>query len=366
MFVDSSLYVGSIHGEFECIDCHSDAEEIPHEEQLAKVDCGMCHDDAVEAYQSSVHGTAKEIDSLHAASCVDCHGKHDILPTAEPDSRVHPLNLASTCARCHADPNFTKTYDIPVSDPLAAYRNSVHGIALMSEKNLNAATCVSCHGLHGIRSLSDPASPIHWRNVSETCGQCHAEQLAEYSASVHWKAALRGVRQSPICTDCHGEHDVKSTKDPKSPVHPLRVSAETCERCHASELITERYGMAVSRVETFEDSYHGLAIKGGSLAAANCASCHGIHRILPSSDPSSLIHPANLQATCGSCHKDATANFAKGPVHVTRSTTPGRVVRAVRLFYIWLIAIVIGGMVIHNGTDFLQRARRVVRAREEK
>jgi len=366
MYVDIEKYAASIHGqlEFACVDCHFDAEEIPHAEALQKVECGMCHGDAQEEYERSIHSEAWEEGIAEAATCSDCHGKHDILPTSDPQSRVHPLKVAFTCAVCHSDPQVAKKYNIPISDPLQAYRNSVHGVALLSEENFDAATCTSCHGSHDIRRMGNPDSQIFWKNVAENCGQCHGEITEQYVESVHGEAVEQGIRQAPTCTDCHGEHRVMETQDPKSPVHPLRVAAATCERCHASELITQRFGMAESRVTTFEDSYHGLAIKGGSLAAANCASCHGIHNILPSSDPKSMVHPDNLQATCGSCHKGATANFAKGPVHLTTSTTPGRVVKIVEDVYIWLIVIVIGGMVIHNGLDFIRRSKRKVEQRE--
>ncbi len=364
LFVDLAKYETSIHGEFDCVDCHQDAEEIPHEETLQKVDCGMCHEEAFEAHVASVHGQSIEQGSEEAAGCVDCHSRHEILAVDNPASRVYPLNLAATCAICHADPKITKKYDIPISDPLSAYNKSVHGIALMSEENFDAATCISCHGLHGIRSMNDPQSPIHWQNVSETCGACHGEEYEQYAESVHGKAVAKGVRDAPVCTDCHGEHQVQSPADPQSPIHPLRVSAITCERCHSSELIVERYGIAPSRVATFEESYHGLAIKGGSLAAANCASCHGIHNILASSDPNSMIFPANLKTTCGSCHHGATKNLWEGPVHLTTSTIPGRVVQTVRSLYIGLIVVVILIMLLHNGADFVRRTKIKVRQRD--
>lgn len=361
IYVDAKKYDSSIHGYFECANCHTDAEEIPHKEDLQKVDCNMCHDSAFEEeYQTSIHAGSEE-----AASCADCHGKHDIVAIDDPASGVHPLNLAATCAVCHADPKITKKYHIPIANPLEAYKKSVHGIAVLSEKNFDAATCSSCHGSHDIRDMSDPKSQIYWTNVPETCGECHEEIYEQYTKSVHWTAAEEGVHQSPVCTDCHGEHEVRAPEDPASPVHPLRVSSQTCERCHGSELISKRYGIAEARVKTFEDSYHGLAVKGGQVSAANCASCHGIHMILPSSDPRSMVYPGNLRQTCGNCHKKATANYAKGPVHLTTSTTPGRVVEIVKNIYIGLIVTIMAGMLIHNGADFIRRSKRKVRQREK-
>ncbi|RMD91100.1 MAG: hypothetical protein D6813_08160 [Calditrichaeota bacterium] len=365
LYVDSLAYSQSIHGDFACEDCHTDIEEIPHAENLKKVDCASCHDDVLEEYKQSIHARALEQGSPDAPSCSDCHGKHDILPSSDPNSRTHPLNLASTCARCHADPKIVKKYNIPIPNPLKAYLKSVHGLALLSERNFKAATCNSCHGSHDIRAMDDPESPIYWKNVPGTCGKCHSEINQQYTISVHWEAAQKGIREAPVCTDCHGEHEVKSPRDPTSPVHPLRVSEETCGRCHASERITEKFGLPEARVATFEESYHGLAIKGGSLTAANCASCHGIHNILPSSDPRSTIYPANLQKTCGSCHPKASRHFAEGPIHLTTSSTPGRIVNYVRKFYIWLIVIVISGMMLHNMADFIKRTQRKIQSRKK-
>ncbi len=77
--------------------------------------------------------------------------------------------------------------------------------------------------------------------------------------------------------------------------------------------------MAGNRVSTYIDSYHGLAAEGGSVVAANCSSCHGVHNILPSSDPHSTINHANLDATCGKCHKGVTQKFTQTKVHLDGS-----------------------------------------------
>ena len=49
-----SIYLGdwerTVHSGLECVDCHSDIEEIPHGEELARVDCSMCHEEAAQLY----------------------------------------------------------------------------------------------------------------------------------------------------------------------------------------------------------------------------------------------------------------------------------------------------------------------------
>ena len=75
------------------------------------------------------------------------------------------------------------------------------------------------------------------------------------------------------------------------------------------------YGVAPAHVSTYRATYHGLAAQRGASAVADCASCHGIHAIYPSTDPRSSVAPGNLEATCGHCHPGAGEEFAKSPVH---------------------------------------------------
>jgi cytochrome b subunit of formate dehydrogenase len=113
------------------------------------------------------------------------------------------------------------------------------------------------------------------------------------------------------------------------------------------------------------DSYHGLASEGGSLVAANCSSCHGVHNILPSSDSHSTINRANLDATCSKCHKGVTQKFTLTPVHLADGVHPKDIgsilTRWVRLIYIVLIIVVIGAMFLHN--VIIWRGKAVARRR---
>jgi formate dehydrogenase gamma subunit len=167
---------------------------------------------------------------------------------------------------------------------------------------------------------------------------------------------LRGVRGSPVCTDCHGEHSILAPSEPQSLVNPARVSSVTCGRCHSDERLAQRYNLPSDKVPSFEDSFHGLAMRGGSQTVANCASCHGVHNILPSSDPRSMVHPANVAKTCGSCHPGAGERFAIGAVHVRPATASEHaVVRWIRVAYYVIIPFTIAFMVLHNAADFFAK-----------
>jgi cytochrome b subunit of formate dehydrogenase len=121
--------------------------------------------------------------------------------------------------------------------------------------------------------------------------------------------------------------------------------------------LTEKFGLASDRFRSFEDSFHGLAGRAGSVEVANCASCHGVHDIRPSSDPTSRIHKANLVATCGTCHPGANENFTKGSVHVVATAGEDRILYLVSTGYVILIVVLIGGMFLHNLMDLVKKSK---------
>jgi cytochrome b subunit of formate dehydrogenase/nitrate/TMAO reductase-like tetraheme cytochrome c subunit len=361
LFVDGSRLGAAVHGGLSCADCHAGIKELPHPEKLPKVDCAACHSDAVKAFETSVHGATDGPGAADGITCASCHGHaHEIRPSTDGASRVAKRNLATTCGSCHADPEFLARHKVPFARPVEAYQASVHGRAVAAGR-ASAASCSDCHGSHDIRPARDASSPInHWR-VAETCGRCHDAIRKVYAASVHGQAAARGVRDVPVCTDCHGEHTILSPREPGSLVNPARVSSVTCGRCHGDERLVARYNLPVDKVPAFQDSYHGLASRAGSQTVANCASCHGIHNIRASGDPASTVHPANLRATCGGCHPGAGTRFALGPVHVRADTTTEHaVVRWVRLAYWVLIPLTVGLMFVHHAADFLAKLLRGV------
>jgi len=210
-----------------------------------------------------------------------------------------------------------------------------------------------------MRSLIDPKSTIFRSNISETCGNCHPEITKQFDESVHGVLAAKGRTESPTCTTCHGIHGIKAKIDPDSPVNERRIALTTCPQCHTATPISGEYGITKTQVKAYYDSFHGLSYRGGDTYSANCASCHGVHDIRPSSDPKSMISKDNLQKTCGSCHPGASENFAKGKIHSVASIQGAefgeKVVGWIRVIYIILIVCVIGGMTFYNFTDWLRK-----------
>jgi len=351
LYVNPDKFKDSIHGGmFQCVDCHTDLKSSPHETTPAKVSCATCHADEQAAYDRSFHGTAIKAGDGKAAACVDCHGSpHELLPASDPKSKVNHANIPATCGTCHGQ-KFVMGASGHSTQPFLSYQESVHGRAVAAG-SANAAVCTDCHGSHDILAASDPKSSIFKFNVPATCAKCHGAVQQEFSASIHGQAIARGNSQAPVCTDCHGIHSIKSHLDPNSPVSANNLALVTCGRCHEGVRLSQEFGFEGRRATTYLASYHGLAQKLGSQVVANCASCHGAHNILPSSDPRSTVNRQNLVKTCGQCHPGVTEKFVAAKVHVDAplsADTGSKAVRWIRKLYISLIVVVIGGMLLHN------------------
>jgi len=348
----------SIHavlGEVACLSCHGNAHEVTPAAKTLPVKCSECHSTEVNEFAQSIHGRALKAGDPDAPACASCHGPvHEMIASGAAASAVAKKNQPGLCAKCHADPGFLSRHKIPILHPVEQYLQSVHGRAVQQGKD--AAACADCHGGHAILPAREAQSRINHWNVVETCARCHKDIARQFNESVHGEALKTGVRDVPDCTNCHGEHLILEPKNPASALSAANISAQTCGRCHADARLARLYDLPADRVPSYAESYHGLALREGSLTAANCASCHGVHNILRSSDPRSTVNGANLRKTCGQCHQGIGEKLVIGPVHVQTST--GRthpVVQWIRKIYLVLIPLTLGFMVLHNLLDILAK-----------
>ena len=68
-----------------CYDCHDahymkpfDSENRQQYQLENPAMCGSCHGEALEIYQTSVHGTLVGQGNSRAAVCSDCHSRHGV------------------------------------------------------------------------------------------------------------------------------------------------------------------------------------------------------------------------------------------------------------------------------------------------
>jgi len=418
LYVDRSVQKKSPHVKLICTACHTgfDAQSMPHKEKIVPVNCLTCHNDAPakHPFHASML-TAKTNNASLAAACKQCHGTHDIVAPKSTGSKFYGARLTETCGKCHPQekekyltsthgkaaangitsvPNCISCHQnritglngskdsssvkivqekmclachldnpdvrarvAPSAKFIAAYEHSVHGAALL-QGNGAAANCVDCHGSHAIQRERETTSTVNRANIPATCAKCHGSIEKEYAESIHGKTALKGNREAPVCTNCHGEHNILAPSNPASPTAARNLSQQVCSPCHSSVTLNEKYGIAGNRFQTFDASYHGLAIRSGSIQVANCASCHGVHNIKPSSDSTSTVSKVNLAVTCGKCHPGANNRFTIGSVHVATEKKEDPLLYWISNIYILLISTIICGMLLHNLLDFYRRSKR--------
>jgi predicted CXXCH cytochrome family protein len=351
-----------------CVDCHGSHEILRAEDPKSPTAimnvpllCGRCHregspvslthdipkDRILENYSMSIHGEGLYKQGLIVtAVCTSCHTAHDILPHTDPRSSIFRDNVASTCARCHAQ----------IAD---VHRKVIEGRRWEEEPHKIPA-CVECHQPHRIRRVYYPAGaankdclschsdkaltmthdgvevslyvdeqsyagsshaeiacaqchtevstsrarPCETVRSKVDCGSCHTKETDQYDRSMHGSLAAEGDPDAPVCLDCHDDHATQSKSLPTSPTFARNVP-ELCARCHrAGEKAAIRIDSGdLDITESYNDSIHGKGLReSGLVVTATCSSCHGAHLALPSSDPESMTNHANIADTCGVCH----------------------------------------------------------------
>ena len=364
MYVDVKQLEHSVHADLECTDCHAVTADHPNGEPVGDPTCGNCHDDELADYVQSIHGKAHHQGNKSAATCWDCHGSHHIHAVEDSLSRVNNVNVIYTCGNCHSDPKIMKLFGRRTMDPVKEYSQSIHGKIFLEDPNAPVANCITCHGSHKILPAIEPNAPLNKLNIPKTCGQCHQEEEHDYYQSVHWNSLKRGHYESPVCTDCHGEHNIQLAEEKNAVTSPQLQATKLCANCHSNVTLMERFGLDAHRLDSYMRTYHGLAILKGSPEAATCTSCHEVHDIRSKTDTLSTVYVKNRIHTCQKCHKDANQQFAMIDVHPVTLKGRNKVAYFFKIFYIWMIILVIGGMFIHNLIILFYHLREKYRARK--
>lgn len=260
--------------------------------------CVTCHSTLDGELKTAATGFAGDIHKARGLSCNDCHGGD---PTKADKVAAKAIStgylgtpkgteILAFCGKCHSDAGVMKRFNPSIRvDQVQEYLTSVHGKRLQ-EGDTKVATCVSCHGIHGIRSAKDPASTVYPLKVAETCAQCHAKadymgeykiahnQFDLYKKSVHAKALFEDQDLSaPTCNDCHGNHGA-------APPGVTSV-ANVCGQCHSRQS------------ELFQNSPHKTSFDRNGWA--ECAKCHNNHQIL---EPTDAMVGIGKGSVCIACH----------------------------------------------------------------
>jgi len=348
MFVNARTLTGSAHPEVPCVACHADVEgkELPHQDDLAPVNCGNCHADLEALHAKSLHGKAIARGDALAPRCTSCHGGHAVLPKSNPRSPVAPLNIPFLCGQCHQEGTpVTRLRTIHQDNILENYSESIHGEGLLRKGLIVAPNCASCHTPHSILPHTDPASSISRRNIATMCTTCHAQIEAVHRKVIKGELWEREEHVLPACVDCHQPHkirrvfytqgmadsdcmrchsraDLRATNDGR----PLQVHQDSvlasrhgrvaCSQCHSGvspsrvrpcETITARVDCSACHAAAdslYRTSTHGMLEAKRDANAPTCTECHGTHGTRGRLDPLSPTFPTNVPTLCGQCHRE--------------------------------------------------------------
>lgn len=284
-----------------------------------KNQCYVCHldneDEPALKFKNDIH-YAKNI------LCSDCHGGD---PSQEDmDASMDKMKgyigaprkdaITDVCLHCHENESKMRSFGSLIdTKPFTAFRESVHG-------NSEIATCITCHGVHEIRSVKDPFSPLYPTRQVETCAKCHSnaaymkrfspslptDQLEKYWTSVHGKKLKEGDTRVATCADCHGSHDIFPLTDPRSKAYATNVPS-TCAKCHSDVTLMKAYRLPYDAYDKYVGSVHGKALlERGDLGAPACNDCHGNHGATPPG-------VSSINFICGNCHAFNAEYLEKSP-----------------------------------------------------
>ncbi len=270
--------VGTPHEGFDCIDCHTDMEGIedfPHAPRLALPDCGSCHEDAQAEYVDGFFHLLVDKGYTSIPTCADCHGKHQITWQGQP---------RQVCGVCH-------------QDILDDFFHSAHWDP---ESETSDVTCVSCHSPHN-KQEKISFTPGQWKiQLTESCRECHEEEVKNYDLSGHYREVLSGNLKAPVCSDCHAKHKVLSPRDSESNVSVAKLD-QVCTQCHVD----------------YEKSIH-RPTENDDPRLETCVVCHTGHSTEMVADAKSPVFEMNLTEVCLTCHRALLItgeNDAHGAIH---------------------------------------------------
>jgi hypothetical protein len=217
LHVDGEKFNNSVHGDLECTFCHLKYQDNPHQsfeedideaimsiareikkkspiDPIAQAACSECHGEIYQLVRESVHGVnIFEKRENDGALCLDCHGSpHEIVAAGDTDAEaagMHSLvayeEIAHTCGRCHEKKSVSLKYGFSTKI-IERYNESFHGKKYhLGGKNL--PVCTTCHGFHDVRSQTDPEARVYGENKITLCAQCHKGANAKFVAAITHK-----------------------------------------------------------------------------------------------------------------------------------------------------------------------------------
>lgn len=306
--------------------------------------------------------------------CLDCHGDESLTLELEDGSEmslhvdgeafatsVHAGELI--CTDCHegyeddhpSGAVFPNRRDYVIAsyetckrchfDTYTRTLESVH-YGLLKEGLDIAPVCTDCHGAHDIQNPHKKQAMM-----SRSCAACHDGIYEQYSRSVHGKALVEeGIQDVPGCADCHTAHSIADATTASFHLS----SPQACVHCHGDANLMGEYQIPITVANTYLQDFHGVTASLADPAkiqerqlVVTCVDCHGVHDIgSPSLMPEGAMK-ARVARVCSGCHEGAGSDFPSAWLsHFQPSLRHAPLVFLVELFYKIFIPFVVLGLIL--------------------
>jgi hypothetical protein len=274
--IDEAWVKGSVHRNHECTYCHTayskenhpSPKEYTSGRQLTHAvseTCGRCHFEKAVKQKDSIHAVLLAKGDERAPGCSDCHGAHQVGPSALADTLE-----GVPCRKCHQG-----IYD--------AFRTSVHGMSKRTGTS-HPPLCAACHNAHDVKPAMASRSP------RDMCLACHPSFEADHGQRLpNPKAHLEMV----ACTACHVPLNYKRSiylrltdgatgklLDDAEVLTQLKASGSTTKQIAPKELwelyrnLNAARAVNVSVVVSMNDRLNAHYLAPKNIAVKQCEACH--------------------------------------------------------------------------------------------
>lgn len=248
--VDSEAFLGEVHGQISCIDCHSGEHSSKNKEEAhtglvarpsadSETYCGECHPDVVAMEENSLHANFTGYwTDLEARSVPSSH------PALEEAYGNHCASCHTTCGDCH------------VSQPSSVGGGLISGHVFEKTPSMTR-NCTACHGSRvGNEFLGkheDLNADVHFRQGRMQCVDCHTDH------EMHGQPAT--------CQECHEGPEKAEILPPDHRYDGPQTPR--CETCHMD--------VATGQDDILMHEQHGGTLSCQVCHSVSYTSCDGCH-----------------------------------------------------------------------------------------
>ncbi len=286
LHVPGEDFAKSVHAANGCQSCHADIDPAAHPPSkkdipntrsyaiAASAACQGCHQDKVDEWKQSIHGTLVQNGNVRAPVCNDCHNPHAVIKGAA--AQIETV----ACKNCHGE-----IYN--------AYLGSVHAKSRLASKDSYAPLCSGCHTAHAVQ-------PTFGDAPRAACTGCHADVIEQHKTWLPNAGLHFDVVSCPAChvPDAKRKVDLMLIDENDKAAGTKQIGVPLFEASLKSG------GKGIDAM-TFWNLLQAL----NNDNAADKTKVRGLLTVLNAPDAHRLDHKAKAISDCRTCHSKGSEAF---------------------------------------------------------